>query len=164
MKGALLVLAILSNFAHAQGSPPVSSRFRLEGATAVDQQTGLRWQRCSVGQVFQANNSCQGNPKKVNFMQAQKVSNFTVQRGGFWRVPTKNELASLVDSTNEKIEIDTLVVPDASVKNRFYWSCDLYADGAAWYADFVSGDVGFVSGDHASADDLLAVRLVHVEW
>ncbi len=62
------------------------------------------------------------------------------------------------------LKIDTFLFPDVSNTNRFFWTCDMYADGAAWYADFSNGEVAYLSGDHASASDFLAVRLVHVEW
>lgn len=159
---ALILLSTCASYeGHAQTAV---NRFRIDGATVVDESTGLRWQRCSVGQTYTQSNTCKGNPKKLNFLQAQKQTNFVVQSNGFWRVPTKNEIASLVDKTKAGLKIDVSVFPDVSQKNRFYWTCDMYADGAAWYADFGSGDVGYVSGDHSSADDFLAVRLVHVEW
>jgi hypothetical protein len=161
----LALIISLSAYAHAEEDTlTAKARFRMDGATVVDEKTGLRWQRCSVGQTFLPNNTCKGNPKKLNFVQAQKQTNFVVKVSGFWRVPTKNELATLLDLTKKNIKIDTFIFPDTSDKNRFYWTCDMYEDGAAWYADFYTGDVGYMSGDHSSAKDFLAVRLVHVEW
>lgn len=165
MRYFLIAIFLLSAIVHAEEKTPAfNGRFRVDGATVVDGQTGLRWQRCSVGQTFLQNNTCKGSPKKFNFLQAQKQTKFFVQPSGIWRVPTKNEIATLIDKTKIDLKIDTSIFPDVSDKNRFFWTCDLYEDGAAWYADFYSGDVGYVSGDHSSAEDLLAVRLVHVEW
>ncbi len=166
MRNILLTTTIfLAVCAHAAESTPTNKpRFKMEGSTVVDQQTGLRWQRCSVGQTFVQNNTCMGNSKKFNFLQAQKQTSFASRAGGFWRVPTKNELATLIDKTQKNVKIDTSIFPDVSERNRFYWSCDMYEDGVAWYVDFSSGDVSYMSGDHSSADDQLAVRLVHVEW
>ena len=109
-------------------------------------------------------NTCKGSPRKFKFFQAQKLSSFAARADGLWRVPTKNEIATLLDKTKLGLKIDTAVFPDVSEKNPFFWTCDMYDDGAAWYADFFNGDVSYVSGDHSSAEDLLAVRLVHVEW
>ncbi len=161
----LILLAFLSGYTNAEDVLlPIKERFRVDGATVVDEVTGLRWQRCSVGQTYMPNNTCKRKPKRFNFLQAQKQSNYVSQSSGIWRVPTKNELATLIDKSKKKMQIDTLIFPDVSNQNRFYWTCDMYEDGAAWYADFYSGDVSYISGDHSSAEDYLSVRLVHVEW
>ena len=158
-----LVLLILVSLSFCVAAKEERSRFKVEGSTVLDEQTGLRWQRCSVGQVAQSDNTCKGMPQKFNFLQAQKQTNFTIRTDGFWRVPTKNELASLVDTAQGEFKIDRKFFLGISEKNHLFWSCDIYDDGAAWYVDFRDGYVGYMSGDHSSADDLLAVRLVHVE-
>jgi len=157
------LLLSLSGYVAAEDTVPANPRFSVYGATVVDEQTGLRWKRCSVGQTWLPDNTCRGKPKQFNFLQAQKQTNFSPQADGFWRVPTKNEIATLVDPTKRNLKIDTFLFPDVNDSNRFYWTCDLYDDGAAWYVDFHDGYVGYMSGDHSSADDHLAVRLVHVE-
>lgn len=161
MKKALLIFVII--FSSSVSEQPIGNRLKVEGATVLDEQTGLRWKRCNVGQVPSTNNACLGKAKLFDFYQAQKLTNVKPQSDGFWRVPTKNELSTLLDKNKSGIKINTDVFPDARQGNSLYWSCDLYNDGAAWYVDFADGYVGYMSGDHSSTSDKLAVRLVRVE-
>jgi hypothetical protein len=60
-----------------------------DGSEVKDMQTGLVWQRCSVGQSWNGS-TCTGQVKTFTFDEAQK------QAGRGWRVPTVRELHSLV--------------------------------------------------------------------
>ncbi len=68
----------------------MDSRYVIKGDTVYDKKTNLTWQRCSVGQRWERN-GCTGNIERFTFDDAQKQGDRT------WRVPTKEELASLID-------------------------------------------------------------------
>ena len=66
-----------------------------KGSLARDPKTGLIWQRCSVGQIWN-DNTCTGEAKRFNWDDAQKLA------GNGWRVPTVRELASLIYCSSGK--------------------------------------------------------------
>ncbi|MDP2102501.1 MAG: DUF1566 domain-containing protein [Methylotenera sp.] len=67
---------------------PNPQRFVVLGDTIKDNESGLIWQRCSVGQTWDGN-ACAGMAKKLILNEAQK---YAVQG---WRVPSVDELKSL---------------------------------------------------------------------
>lgn len=60
--------------------------------TWTDPETGLIWQRCSLGQTW-TGSDCVGYPKEQSWSHAQQA---VTQLGVGWRVPAVSELASLV--------------------------------------------------------------------
>ncbi|MBJ7533074.1 DUF1566 domain-containing protein [Rhodomicrobium vannielii ATCC 17100] len=80
----------------ATASAPVKSvtadgRFEIDGGVARDRKTGLRWQRCLVGQDWQAGRGCTGI--RVRLTQDEAFA----AEGRGWRLPTKAELLTLID-------------------------------------------------------------------
>lgn len=76
-------------------------------ATIIDPVTGLEWMRCSLGQVWDGNR-CGKWPKGFWFSKAQKAlktANTNTQLGhSDWRLPTADELLSLVHCSSGKRE------------------------------------------------------------
>lgn len=70
----------------------INERYEMvnDGAEIRDLKTTLVWQRCSVGQTWEEKR-CMGQSKELTFDQAQRLS------GNEWRVPTIDELATLVE-------------------------------------------------------------------
>jgi hypothetical protein len=159
-------LLSLFNFAQAADDSrnPVNSnaRFKIEKDTVLDQETGLRWQRCSSGQTLDLNGTCLGKAKKLGFFAAQKSINLNKQERK-WRIPTKNEMKTIAGEFSLKNTANTSIFPDINKDNQFYWTCDMSYDGAAWYADMVYGGVHDVSGDYEFLDRKFNIRLVYVE-
>ena len=62
--------------------------------------------------------------------------------GDGWRLPTRKELESLVDTSRHDPAIDTDKFPDT--KNERYWSSTPYGgnDDSVWVVDFGGGSVG----------------------
>lgn len=107
--------------------------------TASDATTGLVWDRCSIGQVLD-NGSCTGTVTQSTWnaaLVAATTAN-TASYKGFtdWRLPSKNELESLVDVNKATApEIDSIVFPTTPT-NGGYWSSTPYGGptpGTAWY-------------------------------
>lgn len=140
---ALLSLAGLST---AWAGP----RFEIRGDEVYDPQTKLTWARCSVGQEWK-NGHCLGSIKEFTFEDAQK------QAGNGWRVPTKDELVSLIDPDRKSFPtIDEKAFPDMDVLFPWYWTSTPNGNTIAWYVDFTDGYTsGLVSGTSS-----FAVRLV----
>ncbi len=142
--------------------PPVlSSRYRplgADGSIIEDQTTGLQWMRCSQGQHWNGA-TCEGAASKVTWEEAMQQP-----RGGSfagytdWRVPTKDELRTLVYCSSGRPEtwsdtdapcegdfehptIDQVAFP--VTPDSWFWSSspDAYISDHAWYVRFSSGSV-----------------------
>lgn len=116
-----LLIGTITNSSVAQtcipDAEPVtpSSRFILQGSEVIDQRTGLIWQRCSVGQSWNAaTQSCDGEPLSRNW----KDTLDQVPQG--WRVPNIRELNSITEFTCSRPAINLAVFPDTPLE--FYWS------------------------------------------
>ncbi|ASM77457.1 hypothetical protein VITFI_CDS1679 [Vitreoscilla filiformis] len=141
--------------------PLIASRYRpsADGSEITDTQTGLTWQRCSVGQRW-SGSSCEGEAKIFTFGEA------LAQAGNGWRVPTVREFQSLrVCSTG--FEAKTLDFQDGKAKVSYacsygsarptihtgafpntpllhHWASPLLGDSSdsAWSVVFYDGSLG----------------------
>jgi hypothetical protein len=101
-----------------------------QGAEVKDTNTGLVWQRCSVGQAW-TGGTCSGSAKEFNFSQAQALA------GGGWRVPNKDELISLVvRQRHADLAIDAEAFP--ATPSWSFWTSTPDADDSnyAWHVNF----------------------------
>ena len=80
-----------------------------------------------------------------------------------WRVPTKNELATTIDTNQIGLKIDRLIFPDVDENNFFFWTSDMLNQTNAWFVDYLSGKVDYTFGDSEMLHNKWSVRLVHVE-
>jgi hypothetical protein len=113
---------------------------RGNGDRVYDSQTKLIWARCSVGLTWK-DGQCTGTTARFSFAEAQK------QAGNGWRVPTKDELFSLVDPNRKGFPtIDTTAFPDMDELFPWYWTSTANGESIAWYVDFKDGYTsGFIS-------------------
>jgi uncharacterized protein (TIGR02145 family) len=132
-----------------------------------DSSTGLQWMRCSQGQRWNGA-TCAGEAEEYTWYEAQRIA------PAGWRLPTKDELASLVycssgkpaywkktasgtcEGAYEKPTIWSAAFPNTPAS--LFWSSSPIAGspGGAWYVNF--GD-GYVYG-YGYKDYALYVRLV----
>jgi hypothetical protein len=114
-------------------------RYEVSEIEVLDTQTGLIWQREVT--------------ENLTHNQALEHAEREVQSTGLpWRVPTVDELASLVDRSQ--------VTPASGFPNMpetWFWSSSPYVGSAyfAWYVHFNNGNVGY---DYRGSGS--AVRLV----
>jgi hypothetical protein len=90
-----------------------------------------------------------GNGQRMSYAEAEKA---VAALGDGWRLPSIQELLSIVDYTRCDPAIDTARFPDT--KSGAYWTCTpcAWAPRAAWVVGFLSGyaydylrgDVAFV--------------------
>ncbi len=94
----------------------------------VDQVTKLTWQRDS-------------GPGLYDWAKARTHCADLVQAGyDDWRLPTRIELLSLVDSTKLAPSIDTNAFPGAP--GEVFWTASLRTGWeGAWYVDFTNGSI-----------------------
>jgi hypothetical protein len=174
-----LLLAVLIGMAalHAQAAPYFASK---DGSMIWDQETGLVWMRCSLGQTWDGE-TCAGTASKYKFSEAVTAAQQSNAAGGLssftdWEVPTIRQLSTLrtcskgfEDSLDLKDgkgvvpeycaegrvqpTIDTKAFPNTPV--MWFWSSSPSGDDVAWRVGFVSGIVTSSSRNHA-----WAVRLV----
>ncbi|WP_051068543.1 DUF1566 domain-containing protein [Thiobacillus denitrificans] len=129
-------------------------RYVISSDEVYDKQTDLTWKRCSVGMRWKEGMGCVGVQKTFTFEDAQK------QGGGGWRVPSKDELATLIDQARKKQErrptIDVDAFPDMARQGAelWYWTSTPNASDA-WCVGFSAGRVG-----NCLRSDTNAVRLV----
>jgi hypothetical protein len=145
---ALGVLASVASQASAAAPKPVPTwsqkidtpkRFRVlaafGSAAVLDVETGLVWEQAPSTSSF-------------TWSSAQFHCNASTTGGRRgWRLPTIQDLASLVDPNN--LEGDPDIPPGhpfSNVSATFYWSAttSVLDAGSAWYVDFLDeGGVGF---------------------
>lgn len=71
-----------------------TTRYVLIEAQVYDRETKLTWSRCSVGTVWKAINGCVGTVKLMRFSDAKQLAE---KSDDGWRIPTIEELYSIVD-------------------------------------------------------------------
>jgi hypothetical protein len=134
-----LILTLIVGSAFAQAGPAANSRYVIKGDTVYDKETNLSWQRCSVGQRWVDGTGCVGMVKTFDFHAAQQ------QGSGTWRVPTKDELPTLVDlnrkAQEKKPMIDEVAFPDTDPKKLWYWTSTPAGESGGWYVCFGDGDL-----------------------
>jgi Protein of unknown function (DUF1566) len=151
---ALVLLAAAAGFgsaapshsAPAETASASASRFTIDGALATDSASHLVWQRCSVGQRW-TEGGCVGVVRQMSWEDAM-----TQGKNG-WRLPTKDELLTLVSASTD-IAIDERVFPDMEFNKLWYWT-GTRSGSSAWYVAFGGGSAHLgIPGDRNS------VRLV----
>lgn len=130
------------------------SRYQLTngGAEVKDKQTGLIWQRCSIGQTYSLL-GCTGNIAYYNWGEALQAAK---TMGNGWRLPNIKELDSLVEQACS-FSINQTMFPNTSI---VYWSSTPEARGSGYFVRVVSfgeGGVNFYSYQTSGSN---ATRLV----
>jgi len=129
-------------------------RYAIKGATVYDKKTDRTWDRCSIGQIWKGKLGCVGIIKSFTFEEAQMQAG---DKG--WRVPTADELASLIDYSrkdqNQPPMIDEVAFPDMNKQKMVYWSSTPVEPADGYFVDFNVGNL-----DNDSRKTANAVRLV----
>ncbi len=102
----LLSLALAGILANSGVSAQSRYTFSADGTEVTDNTTGLLWQRCNAGQIWDAASSnCAGTPGTYSHEAALALA----QAG--WRLPNIKELASIVDLGKNYPSYDVAVFP-----------------------------------------------------
>ncbi|MGI2093332.1 DUF1566 domain-containing protein [Shewanella oncorhynchi] len=135
-----------------------SSDFTDNGdGTVTHHKTRLIWQRCSLGQTWDG--ECTGHALYYRWTEALLQAELNTFAGvSDWRLPNKNELASIVEYRCFEPAINSKIFPNAL--GVMYWSSSPFAinDSNAWIVSFYNGLVNGHGGDKDSS--YVYVRLV----
>ena len=136
----------------ADGSEVAAADPRDTHLAVIDHHTGLMWSVESLG----ARSDSDDGISQENC--AARCRELRLLNHNDWRLPTRGELAGLVDDTRHEPAIDTNLFP--RVKPRWHWTSTpcAWSSASAWGVDFNDGNVG---DDHRYNDGFaLAVRRV----
>lgn len=135
-----------------QPSSTPDSRFVLNGATVYDTATRLTWMRCTHGTAYR-NGHCTGQVEPLTLSQAHTAASAA---GKGWRLPTIDELASLVEERCIHPAINSRIFPDVAAfsdDTAPYWTSTPIPDmePLVFMIDFYNGDIdghteGFIQG------------------
>ncbi len=137
---AATILALASLAAGPLGTAQAQQRYSVspDGQEVRDGKTSLSWRRCAEGMAWNGK-ACAGKPAKFSYVAAQKY--LSAQAATGWRMPTKEELLSLVDKTQRKPAIDGSAFPNTPA--AMFWSTRAESKDNlnAWIVDFNGGHV-----------------------
>lgn len=126
-------------------TPTADFTLRDDG-TATHAPTGLMWMRCSLGQTW-TGATCTGADNTYTWSNALNVAQTVNAGGGYaghadWRLPNKNELASIVEEHCREPAINAAVFP-GTPPHGWFWSSSPHAGDSddAWYVYFGLGHV-----------------------
>lgn len=121
-----MLAAALAPSPHALADAP-PCRYELAPQTALDRDTNLTWQRALA-------------PGTYTQAQAQLYCQSLTLDGGGFRLPTVQELRTLVDDSTRLPAIDVTAFPDTPQDGDFWTSTISAADpGNAWIVRFQFG-------------------------
>lgn len=175
---ALLLGAICVVQVHAQtcnpNLPPTRPNTRYEvvagtnppGSEVRDTVTGLIWQRCLLGMTY-ANNGCTGQDVGLAWQAAMQAAvdatPTTAPNATPWRIPTRDELASLVERTCILPSINATWFPN--MPSHYMWTSSTFPNNPS-YARSISFLDGIDLGPSDSTNskilqtNLFRIRLV----
>ncbi|MCP3674362.1 MAG: DUF1566 domain-containing protein, partial [Gammaproteobacteria bacterium] len=118
------------------------SRFTTDSnGTVTDNQTGLMWMSCSLGQDWDSDSStCMETAIKYNWKEALGAAESTgFARYSDWRLPNVSELTSITEIACHSPAINESVFPTTG--SSYYWSSSPYIElnSDAWVVSFSFG-------------------------
>lgn len=108
-----------------ENNTPASDFTSREDGTATHKKTGLMWSTCSLGQKFEKG-KCKGEATKLNWEKAILAAKESRLAGHEdWRLPSIDELNSIVETGCHNPAINIEVFPDTV--SAGYWSSSTVA-------------------------------------
>jgi len=120
----------------ADGTHLPADSDRTDHVAVLDQVTGLMWSVESLGDPADESDGI------TQEHCIERCKNLRLLSHDDWRLPTRAELAGLIDDTRHEPAIDTALFP--RVKPRWHWTSTpaAWSSASAWGVNFGSGYVG----------------------
>ena len=118
----------------------LSSDYITRGYFVIDLKNKIEWMTCPVGMVWKGN-TCSGIAKKYEFKfipEIIKLANNQLE--GSWRLPTRNELESLICQKCQKVKINLKIFPKTPPEP--FWTKDknFWQPKFNWIVNFLNGN------------------------
>lgn len=134
------------NTAAAATTPSAAFIDHADGTVTHD-LTGLTWMRCSLGQSWDPDGgTCTGIASEYSWLAAFAAASELNATGGYagqadWRLPNKNELASVVEERCWTPAVNQAIFP--ATPSQYFWSSspNQENDEAAWMVSFNFGEI-----------------------
>ena len=121
--------------------------------TVMHTPTRLTWQRCAVGQSW-TGSACSGSASTFTWGAAKLLTSNLAGKAD-WRLPTEDELLSLVDYSKSNPSINATPFPNTPSSEFWSGSPHAYYSYNAWYVHFYFGGASYDFWNHS-----YGVRLV----
>lgn len=138
-----------------QATTPTSDFVLNDNGTALHKKTGLMWKRCIEG--TRGASCTSGKPKKLfweDMTKEYKNSSFAGLRG--WRIPTVDEMKSIIEKKCKGPALNLEVFPDGSALPN-WTSSEIEASGGKAWQMYVSSGVA-IKANKAVGSALRLVR------
>ncbi|MCP1673675.1 hypothetical protein J2T57_000774 [Natronocella acetinitrilica] len=137
------------------------SAFTVHGdGTVTQNEAGLMWRQCSLGQTF-SNDSCTGSPTAINWQDALNAADqSSFADHDDWRVPNLKELSGIIEFRCREPAINLEIFPNTPPSGSpDYWTSTPLSvfSSSIWRVLFRDGAISTGSSTTASGR---AVRLV----
>jgi len=118
-----------------------SAQFFEDGYAIKDVKNGINWLRCTVGQTWDYDTKqCDGEIVKLNHKEIEQAqSQASEQLGGSWRLPTLEELESLVCKSCSKPKINEKYFPGISPEAYWTNTPNIFNSKMYWTVNFMTG-------------------------
>ena len=121
----------------ADGTELTADSTRTDHVAVIDHCTDLMWSVESLGSTEDTDDGISQEAC------AKRCSELRLLGHADWRLPTRSELAALVDATRHEPAIDTALFP--RVKSRWHWTSTpcAWSSASAWGVHFDDGLVSY---------------------
>ena len=111
----------------------------LGNGTVRHRPTVLVWSRCALGQTW-TGSDCSGEPTLMDWSAAlNAASDADLADQTDWRLPNRNELASIIESRCYSPAINGSIFPDSPAAG--FWTSSPTPTDSAWQVEFDQGAV-----------------------
>ena len=118
----------------------LASEYIPRGYFVIDLKNKIEWMTCPVGMVWKVN-TCIGEAKKFELKFVPEIIKLANnQLEGSWRLPTRNELESLICLKCDKVKINLKIFPKTPPEP--FWTNDknYWQPKFNWIVNFLNGN------------------------